>query len=261
MTFTISGINQKSYEIYHVNGKVSAALQGLENYSRARRGPSIGGRAVVTWRYLLFRWNDTEAELDQACQLAQAYGVDQLSFYLTHMPIGASSYRLVPGTPLFHKYRQFMDAAHGFDAPLPEANGLWPQEILAGFGPLCWSGWSAELDVQTIGGWALISLGTNRPKEGQNCFVVYEGLYYKIPLDNRQWTHLSFPSKLEDYQASRITVVAGECWFPIDDGVSEDTRCLGVMISGVALGGHRDRDKNTWEWIKQLPGPSMAERK
>lgn len=117
-----------------------------------------------------------------------------------------------------------------------------------------------ELEVQTIGGWALVSIATNRPKDGLHCFVVYDGAYHKIPLDNRQWTHLSVLSDREDYAMTSIAIVAGECWFPIDDGASENLRCLGVMISDVALGGHKYRDENTWEWIKRLTGPSIVER-
>lgn len=259
MTFTISGAYQDSYEKYHVNGRLDAALQGLEHYSQARIGPSRGGRAVVTWRYLVFRWNDSEDELDHACHLAGKYGVDQLSFYLTHMPAGAASYRLAPGTPLFHKYKQFIDAAHGFQVPIPQPDGMWPVETLTGFGPLRWSGWSAEVEVCTIGGWALISLATNRLKDNQFCFIVHDGITHKVPLDNRQWTHLSFPSARADYEISFINIVAAECWFPVDEGNSEDLRCLGVMVSSAALGGHQYRDQNTWEWLKRLPGPSLAE--
>ena len=65
IVFTISGVDQESYEKYHVKGQVKLALQGLENVCCAK---SSSGQVApnIIWRYLLFRWNDSESELDRA---------------------------------------------------------------------------------------------------------------------------------------------------------------------------------------------------
>ena len=59
------------------------------------------GRDVpfLNWRYILFRWNDSDAEMARARQLAADIGVDRLCWELTDHPEDAYSRRFVPGTP------------------------------------------------------------------------------------------------------------------------------------------------------------------
>ena len=53
----------------------------------------------ITWRYILFTWNDSEAEMEHARALAADAGVDRLCWELTDHPEEAYSRRFVPGSP------------------------------------------------------------------------------------------------------------------------------------------------------------------
>jgi hypothetical protein len=53
----------------------------------------------LNWRYILFRWNDSDAEMNLARQLAGDIGVDRLCWELTDHPEDAFSRRFVPGAP------------------------------------------------------------------------------------------------------------------------------------------------------------------
>src|SRR6185312_11828163 len=52
----------------------------------------------LNWRYILFVWNDSAAEMDTARALAADAGVDRLCWELTDHPERAYSRRFVPGS-------------------------------------------------------------------------------------------------------------------------------------------------------------------
>jgi hypothetical protein len=53
----------------------------------------------LNWRYILFKWNDSNEEMDRARRLAAEIGVDRLSWEITDHPENAFSRRFIPGTP------------------------------------------------------------------------------------------------------------------------------------------------------------------
>ena len=55
----------------------------------------------LNWRYILFKWNDSDEEMNRARRLATEIGVDRLSWEITDHPENAFSRRFVPGTPDF----------------------------------------------------------------------------------------------------------------------------------------------------------------
>jgi hypothetical protein len=55
----------------------------------------------LNWRYILFKWNDSDAEMTRARQLAGEIGVDRLCWELTDHPEDSFSRRFVPGSPDF----------------------------------------------------------------------------------------------------------------------------------------------------------------
>jgi hypothetical protein len=52
----------------------------------------------LNWRYILFTWNDSDAEMNIARQLSTDIGVDRLCWELTDHPQDAYSRRFVPGS-------------------------------------------------------------------------------------------------------------------------------------------------------------------
>ncbi len=53
----------------------------------------------MNWRYILFNWNDSDAEMARARELAAEIGVDRLCWELTDHPEDAYSRRFATGSP------------------------------------------------------------------------------------------------------------------------------------------------------------------
>jgi len=98
VTFSIDGATPESYVKYRQRGKFDVALANLRAMADEKR---TSGRDLpfLNWRYILFTWNDSEAEMREARRLADEIGVDRLCWELTDHPESAYSRRIVPGTP------------------------------------------------------------------------------------------------------------------------------------------------------------------
>ena len=98
VTFSIDGASQATYEKYRQRGKFDVATANLRAMAdeKARHGRDV---PQINWRYILFRWNDSDEEMDRARQLAQEFGADRLSWEITDHPEDSFSRRFAPGTP------------------------------------------------------------------------------------------------------------------------------------------------------------------
>jgi hypothetical protein len=104
VTFSIDGATPESYVKYRQRGRFDVAIATLRAMADEKRR---SGRDLpfLNWRYILFVWNDTEAEMDEARRLASEIGVDRLCWELTDHPENAYSRRIVPGSPNFESIR------------------------------------------------------------------------------------------------------------------------------------------------------------
>jgi MoaA/NifB/PqqE/SkfB family radical SAM enzyme len=98
VTFSIDGSSQETYVKYRQRGKFDLAISNLRAMVDEKRR---AGRDVpfLNWRYILFTWNDSDQEMEQARRLASDIGVDRLSWELTDHPENAYSRRFAPGSP------------------------------------------------------------------------------------------------------------------------------------------------------------------
>ena len=105
VTFSIDGARQESYEQYRQRGKLDIALRNLRAMADEKRK---SGRDLpyLNWRYILFKWNDSDEEMAQARQMAQELGVDRLCWELTDHPEDSFSRRFVPGSPDYEAIRR-----------------------------------------------------------------------------------------------------------------------------------------------------------
>jgi hypothetical protein len=105
VTFSIDGATQASYEQYRQRGRLEVALRNLRAMADEKRR---SGRDLpyLNWRYILFKWNDSDEEMELARQMAQEIGVDRLTWEITDHPEDAFSRRFVPGTPEFEAIRR-----------------------------------------------------------------------------------------------------------------------------------------------------------
>ena len=139
ITFTIGGVDQATYAMYHKAASFEAAMLGMRHLLEEKR--RIGAdRPRVHWRYLLFHWNDSDEHLAEAQRLRVETGVDVFSYMLTASPTGGRSLRRAPGTPGFEAIKPWLAYQEGFSpGPFGEA-GLWGAENCERNGPFSWTG-------------------------------------------------------------------------------------------------------------------------
>jgi MoaA/NifB/PqqE/SkfB family radical SAM enzyme len=104
VTFSLDGATQETYEKYRQRGKLEVALTNLRAMADEKR-KAERDLPFLNWRYILFRWNDSDEEMDRARQLAEDIGVDRLCWEITDHPENAYSRRFIPGTPAFEAIR------------------------------------------------------------------------------------------------------------------------------------------------------------
>ena len=98
VTFSIDGATQESYVKYRQRGRFDVAIANLRAMADEKRKCGLDV-PFLNWRYILFVWNDSEAEMQEARRLADAIGVDRLCWELTDHPEDSYSRRFVPGSP------------------------------------------------------------------------------------------------------------------------------------------------------------------
>ncbi|MQA30267.1 MAG: radical SAM protein [Luteitalea sp.] len=105
VTFSIDGATQESYEQYRQRGRLEVALNNLRAMADEKRR---AGRDLpyLNWRYILFRWNDSDEEMNRARQRAAEMGVDRLCWEITDHPEDAFSRRFVPGSAELNAIRR-----------------------------------------------------------------------------------------------------------------------------------------------------------
>jgi MoaA/NifB/PqqE/SkfB family radical SAM enzyme len=234
MVFTIGGITQESYSRYHVGGRVELALRGMTNVLQAKRDLGLS-KPVVHWRYLLFRWNDSPSEIENALRLAEQYGVDEFSLYLTHIPAGAASFRFSPGSPNFARYRKYIENAFGYtrEFPMPDEDGFFELEQSA-LGRARWTGWQARKRLSVLRNRARLAVSTHRPRSLEHtdhAFIVTPWQKVKVPLQPGAWRsiELTIPDHLQ-LDTLDVEIVTFDHWFPAEECGSTDQRCLGVLV-------------------------------
>jgi hypothetical protein len=97
VTFSIDGAIAKNYRIYRQRGDLDRALRNLEAMTDEKRRAGLDV-PFINWRYILFRWNDSETEMDLARSKAVEIGVDRLTWEITDHPENAFSMRFVEGS-------------------------------------------------------------------------------------------------------------------------------------------------------------------
>ncbi len=104
VTFSLDGATQETYARYRQRGRLEVALANLRALVDEKR--RIGADVpVINWRYILFAWNDSDAEMDLARRMAAEIGVDRLTWEITDHPEDGFSRRFVPGAPDYERIR------------------------------------------------------------------------------------------------------------------------------------------------------------
>ena len=120
VTFSIDGASQETYARYRQRGKFDVALANL----RAMADEKLrSGRDVpqLNWRYILFRWNDSDEEMSRARELATEIGIDRLCWEITDHPEDSFSRRFVRGTPDYEQIRHEVWDSNNLGNAIPGA--------------------------------------------------------------------------------------------------------------------------------------------
>ena len=104
VTFSVDGASQDVYATYRQRGRFDHVMKNLRAVMDEKRAL---GRDVpfVNWRYILFKWNDNDVEMQRARTLAAEIGVDRLCWEITDHPEHAFSRRFAPGTDDWQRIR------------------------------------------------------------------------------------------------------------------------------------------------------------
>jgi hypothetical protein len=104
VTFSIDGATQETYARYRQRGKFDVAIANLRTMAeeKARSGRDV---PHINWRYILFNWNDSDAEMNRARQLAADLGVDRLCWEITDHPEDSFSRRFVRGSDDYERIK------------------------------------------------------------------------------------------------------------------------------------------------------------
>jgi hypothetical protein len=98
LTFSIDGATPDSYATYRQRGDFTKAIRNLH---AAVGEKQAAGRDLpfINWRYILFRHNDSDEEMELARRMAADIGVDRLTWELTDHPEDMYSQRFLHGRP------------------------------------------------------------------------------------------------------------------------------------------------------------------
>ncbi len=97
VTFSIDGATADSYVRYRQRGDFSKVMRNLRTAIAEKQRARLE-LPVINWRYILFAWNDSDAEMKIARRMAGDLGVDRLCWEITDHPEDAFSRRFVPGS-------------------------------------------------------------------------------------------------------------------------------------------------------------------
>jgi len=98
LIFSVDGAQQETYEKYRRNGRFDRVLDSMRMLIRMRNEQGKK-HPLVIWRYILFEWNDSPAEMDLGRRLAREVGVDHFAWHLNGVSIMNSSKRYYIGSP------------------------------------------------------------------------------------------------------------------------------------------------------------------
>jgi MoaA/NifB/PqqE/SkfB family radical SAM enzyme len=116
LTFSIDGAKQDSYQIYRRGGDFNKVFQIMKRLVEVKKEQE-SETPFINWRYILFRWNDSDEEMNLARQMAAEIDIDKLCWEITDHPENSASERFIEGKPEYERIRHEIWSALGNAMP------------------------------------------------------------------------------------------------------------------------------------------------
>jgi hypothetical protein len=116
ITFSVDGARQESYQIYRRGGNFNKVFQIMKRLIEIKKEQK-SETPFVNWRYILFRWNDSDEEMNLARRLAAEIDLDKLCWEITDHPENSASERFVSGRQEYEQIRHEIWSALGNAMP------------------------------------------------------------------------------------------------------------------------------------------------
>ena len=218
ITFSIDGARQESYVQYRRGGDFDKLMKIMKRLTEIKRELK-SDTPFVNWRYILFRWNDTDEEMNLARKLAADLDIDRLCWEITDHPEDSASLRFVPGTPEYERIRfEIWDRALGnaithknLRASIEPRNKIWKAKAGTDF--------EAKVALQNSGGgtWKNVSI-TNR----RHITLGLQLMDQNKNMLNRDFSRALLPKPLSSGEALELAIRAkapqnrGSYWLKLD---------------------------------------------
>ncbi len=95
IVFSVDGGSSETYLRYRVGGNFDLALSNMKKFVEIRKKQGLKAPSLL-WKYILFKWNDSDREMQMARSLGEQIGIDHLNWQITSGPPGAPSERFRP---------------------------------------------------------------------------------------------------------------------------------------------------------------------
>jgi hypothetical protein len=105
VTFSIDGATAETYVQYRQRGKFDLVMNNLRAMADEKK-KSARDLPQLNWRYILFKWNDSDEEMALARQMASDLGVDRLCWEITDHPEDSYSRRFARGSAAYEAIRR-----------------------------------------------------------------------------------------------------------------------------------------------------------
>ncbi|HET6267344.1 MAG TPA: SPASM domain-containing protein [Acidobacteriota bacterium] len=112
ITFSVDGARQESYVRYRRGGDFNKVLGIMKDLAAVKRELKRD-TPYINWRYILFRWNDSDEEMNLARKLARDIGIERLCWEITDHPENSASERFVAGRPEYEQIKPEIWSALG----------------------------------------------------------------------------------------------------------------------------------------------------
>lgn len=167
LIISLDGTTQETYQAYRVGGKLDTVLEGVSNLMEAKR--QAGGKGpYIILQFLVVGPN--EHQIEDARQLADKFGVDEIRFKTAQIDDYAQGNVLIPKDARYSRYRRKSDGTYRLAHKLENACWrMWSSLVVTWDGkvaPCCFDKDAAH----TVGSLAADSLSQIWHSEGYQAF-------------------------------------------------------------------------------------------